>query len=531
MYDKRAIRLIVLFFFVFLLYHAMTIFLPFSLSILIDFVLPSGRTDWLLWWALGFALAYVVYHLYYCYVVDFLCFKFEINLGQTFINKLTGNILNMPYKDYLRFDSGKLFNVLLNDSSTVIGIDLQAMIHLTSYGAGVAGAAILLYLTAPPLAVISLIGIPLFVLLTVVFKDRLEKLQTMEREQMDSLISASKNILDKKRSVNILKAEAFFFAQYDRILRTWIKFRLKYWFYYLPSLELPKMFSAMIKVGILLVGAFDVMNGNSTLGTLILSSSIVGVLFTSVDELLFKVLRRKANLAAYTRVRDLMFVEKDRSAPDYITPGSGLEISEVSVRFGDDFGLEIPSLSLPDKGICLISGKNGSGKSTVLNLFLDMLGNGSVSVSGHVHAGPAAAGKIAYLSAPYIFVEDTVRNNILLGRAPTELFHKMVDLLSLGPLLDKKMSLSPINLSYGEQQKIALCRVLIEDLPILFLDEPFVNLDQKTTQALLNYLLLLRETRLLVLVSHELELEAYADRVYQIEQGTLRLGTVAAALV
>ena len=86
---------------------------------------------------------------------------------------------------------------------------------------------------------------------------------------------------------------------------------------------------------------------------------------------------------------------------------------------------------------------------------------------------------------------------------------------------DKIIDDSVNNLSFGEQQKVNLLRVLSSDSDIILLDEPFTNLDKDTINNLTGYLKELKEKKTIVAIMHSDQLDRYADQFIEISNGRL----------
>ncbi len=81
---------------------------------------------------------------------------------------------------------------------------------------------------------------------------------------------------------------------------------------------------------------------------------------------------------------------------------------------------------------------------------------------------------------------------------------------------DKEIASNPINLSYGQQQKLALYRVFASDTPVFFLDEPLSNLDIETQEKVLAYIKSLKGIKTMLVVMHSSELDDIADGIILI---------------
>jgi len=185
-----------------------------------------------------------------------------------------------------------------------------------------------------------------------------------------------------------------------------------------------------------------------------------------------------------------------------------------------------------------IVGRSGSGKSTLLQLLggLDRADAGSVEVAGGVVAGPRAPGE-RRLSALrrreigfvfqffHLLPELDGEANVLL---PTTLPGADPGAAARGRALIDRLDLRdvaglrPHQLSGGEQQRFALARALVADPALVLADEPIGNLDAAAGDVVLDLLrAAARGHRAVVMVTHQAEATARADRVLRLADGRL----------
>lgn len=192
------------------------------------------------------------------------------------------------------------------------------------------------------------------------------------------------------------------------------------------------------------------------------------------------------------------------------------------------------SFAVPKGQFLAVMGASGSGKSTLLGLLagLDTITSGSIVLDGtditNLREDDLArlrGRKIGFVFQSYQLVPTlTAEENILL---PAELSGYNGEPRRRAKELLERVGLTnradhyPVQLSGGEQQRIALARAFITRPPILMADEPTGNLDSANGQHVLDLLMQLNreEGTTLVLVTHDRQLAEYADRIITLRDG------------
>ena len=184
-----------------------------------------------------------------------------------------------------------------------------------------------------------------------------------------------------------------------------------------------------------------------------------------------------------------------------------------------------------------IMGPSGCGKSTLLNLLggLDQPTAGQVLLDGRDLAGcneeQLAALRRAQMGFifqrhdlfPVLTARENVEFPLLLGDVPrAERQARVEALLELVGLTAKAEHL-PDELSGGQQQRVGIARALANAPLLLLADEPTGNLDSATAAEVMTALITLTHARglTLVLVTHDPEVAAHADRILQLKDGHL----------
>jgi lipoprotein-releasing system ATP-binding protein len=222
---------------------------------------------------------------------------------------------------------------------------------------------------------------------------------------------------------------------------------------------------------------------------------------------------------------------------DKIKDQWAIQATGIHRRYGTLEVLKGVSLTVARGKMVAIVGKSGSGKSTLLHILgtLDTPDAGHVSICGTPVTGLKSKALAALRSKHLGFVfqfhhllpEFTALENIAMpalitGMGRKEAFKRAGDLL--GYLhLSERSDHKPSQLSGGEQQRVAIGRALMNEPDIILADEPSGNLDTETSIQV--HQLLRRITtdmgKSLVIVTHNTELAALSDEIYEMKDGML----------
>ncbi len=182
-----------------------------------------------------------------------------------------------------------------------------------------------------------------------------------------------------------------------------------------------------------------------------------------------------------------------------------------------------------------IVGRSGAGKSTLLHLLggLDRPDSGRVLVNGvdlyalaPRHRSAYRARQVGFVFQSYHLLPemDIVENVLLPALAlgiPIGRARKRAAELLRRVGLGERLCHTPVELSGGEQQRVAMARALMNEPPLVLADEPTGNLDAATGAQVMDSLFGLAGGHALVLVTHSPELAARCDRTVRLQDGLL----------
>ena len=230
--------------------------------------------------------------------------------------------------------------------------------------------------------------------------------------------------------------------------------------------------------------------------------------------------------------------EQEKDETIEVEAGKNIVLSNVSFSYGEETTLEnINMIFKPGTKTALV-GESGSGKSTIIKLILGLNSNYSGNIkydNFNIDSIPTREmAKITTLiTNDSYLVKGTVREHLSVRKNITE--EEMYNALEKVNLrdfvekhggLDYELAIGAANLSGGQKQRLLAAKAILKDSYLYILDEAVSNIDDYSKEIVLNAFDSIKEGKIIIVISHDLETVTNADNIYVlkdkkiIEEGT-----------
>jgi len=292
------------------------------------------------------------------------------------------------------------------------------------------------------------------------------------------------------------------------------------------------------------LGAFRVLDGSLTVGSLLVFLAYLGALYGPMETMAYLAAGFAGAAAGARRVYEVLDCDEAiRDAPGArplpaAAPGRGIEAALEGVEFGYEAGKPVlrgVSLAVrPGERVALV-GPTGSGKTTLVSLiprFFDPW-KGCVLVNGRDVRDCTVSSlrkQVSLVLQDPFLLPATVAENIAYGRpdasraeieaaAAAALAAEFIGRLPGG--YDAVIGERGATLSGGERQRLSVARALLKNAPLLILDEPTSALDAETEHWLMEGVRRLMENRTTFIIAHRLSTIRSADRIVFLGEGRI----------
>ena len=230
--------------------------------------------------------------------------------------------------------------------------------------------------------------------------------------------------------------------------------------------------------------------------------------------------------------------EQEKDETIEVESGKNIILNNVSFSYGEETTLEnINMIFKPGTKTALV-GESGSGKSTIIKLILGLNSNYSGNIkydNFNIDSIPTREmAKITTLiTNDSYLVKGTVREHLSVRKNITE--EEMYNALEKVNLrdfveehggLDYELAIGASNLSGGQKQRLLAAKAILKDSYLYILDEAVSNIDDYSKEIVLNAFDSIKEGKIIIVISHDLETVTNADNIYVlkdkkiIEEGT-----------
>jgi subfamily B ATP-binding cassette protein MsbA len=407
----------------------------------------------------------------------------------------------------------------------------------------VGGVVLLLYLEWK-LAIVALVILPGLVVGVRYFS---HKMRVLSHQGMEQQANVSRRMQESLSATSLIKAFVSEKREVDRMMS-----ELRAAFHIsLERLAVGSVASLTIgalgdvaKLVILVVGAYEVIVGDWSLGSLLAFQSYLGYVYGPAQFLATTNLQLQDALAALERVSTLFDIvpEENLDTGKRVERLSGeIEFKNVSFSYdGHEPVLQdVSCLIRPGEHVAIV-GPSGVGKTTLVSLILRFYKptQGEIWFDGlpaSEYEVGALRQRIGYVSQSTLLLSGTISDNLRYGNpeASEEQVARAVRvagihdyIVSLPQGYDSPVGERGVNLSEGQKQRLAIARALIKTPDILVLDEPTSSLDSVVEKSIFDALPTLVRDKTLFVVAHRLSTIQNSDRILLLnEKRLIAVGT------
>jgi len=388
------------------------------------------------------------------------------------------------------------------------------------------------------LTLLSLGIVPLIIVAVYFFARRIRAESTSIQEHESAVLTQAQEGLSSIRMVHAFGREEFEVSQFHRRAHESLQANLRLTLTNVNSALVISTLTVIGTAAMYFVGSLHVRTGALTLGSLLLFSTYLLMLYQPLESLTYTAWAMEGATAGAKRCFEVLDREDDvKDSPNAIeltkTTGA-IAFQDVSFGYAQDRQiLHAITLQISSNQIVGLVGGTGAGKSTLLSLvprFYDPT-SGTVTLDGddlRTLKRKSLRDKIAIVLQDTLLFSTTVRENIAYGRpgateeeiiaaAKRAQADEFIRQLPNG--YDSEVGERGGHLSVGQRQRIGIARAFLKNAPILLLDEPTSALDPTTEAMIMDTIRELMRGRTTLIATHRLATIHTVDLIVVLENG------------
>jgi len=453
--------------------------------------------------------------------------------------ELMSVILSRRMIDISKQHSGELLTKLTSDIQAISNCAIQIIRNMIGGIASALLAITMMFYLNWKMALIMLVFTPLLMIVMGIFTPFMEKASAKDKRNDEITRSLMQENLSR---IMLIKS---YFLQLKVILKTKLTYanKLK------SGMKLGKweglvvffgeMIANLMFMGGIGIGAYFVLNGEVTIGSLIAIIQLLNYVVNPVANFAGTIAQIGQATASSNRIGTLYDLPADIEAVS-VNPVDALEIvtENISFSYNNDNKeniLENVNITIKKGNITGLAGKSGSGKSTLLKLLIGLYtperGTIKLKHADGVLSGEEIMPQIAYVPpADYLFSGTVTENIIMSDNEPR--VNDMKNAASGANILDFIESLSDGfdtligesggTVSSGQAQRLAIARAIYKKSPVIVFDEPTANLDVDSIEKFQAAIRHLAKDKICIIVTHDVSTINICDKVYIIENKQVR---------
>ena len=463
--------------------------------------------------------------------------RIENEMRQDLFNHLQD--LSFSYFD--RTKTGTIMSRITNDLFQIAEIAHHGPEDFLISILTIALAYIFMFRVSVPLALVSLIPLPIMLFYGIVFGHRLKERNRAVRKTIADVNVDAENSIQGIREVKSFAQEDFQerkFSQSNTRLKNSREQMYKQMANYQSGIGFMREIYYLVTVA---GGAALIAAGMADLTTLVTFTLYVSVVVSPIDRLINFTEQLQQGIASFERFTEVMDIEPeikdDPDAKDIEVKEGRIEFSDVDFSYDEGDGQVLGHLNLTIEGgenVALV-GESGAGKTTIVSLlsrFYETT-HGRILIDGQdiTRVTQSSLHKaIGFVQQNVFLFDASIRENLRYGKSDAtdeELWEalkaaSLYDFVaSLPGGLDTEVGERGTRLSGGQRQRLSIARVFLKNPPIIVFDEATSSLDTESESLIQEAFRRVAQGRTAIVIAHRLSTIVDSDRIFVLEDGRI----------
>lgn len=465
-------------------------------------------------------------------------------LGQNIVKdirvKLYEHLSNLKMQFYDKTPIGRLVTRNISDIETLSDIFTEGLAALVGDMLQIIFILGLMFYTDWRLTLVSLAALPLLLLSTYIFKEKIKTAFNDVRAAVSNLNTFVQEHITGMSIVQIFNSENREYEKFREINRDHRRAHLKSVKYYSIYFPVAEVIGA-VGTGLLVwYGGRGVFHEEMTLGILIAFIMYVAMFFRPVRQLADRFNTLQMGIVSSDRILKLLddqdFIQNNGTFTSDNIEGD-IVFKNVWFAYNEpDFVLKDISFEVKKGQTVALVGATGAGKSSVINLLSRFyeISKGEILIDGKnakEYELAALRRKIGVVLQDVFLFSDSIEKNITLGNPDISLekVKYAAELVGAKTFIEKLPSGFDYNvmergstLSVGQRQLISFVRAMVYDPAIIVLDEATSSVDTETEELIQKAIEVLMKGRTSIVIAHRLATIQKADKIIVLDQGEIK---------
>jgi ATP-binding cassette subfamily B protein len=457
--------------------------------------------------------------------------------------QLYEHLVNLRLRFFDKTPIGRLVTRTISDVETLADVFSEGLAAMASDLLQIVFILAFMFYIDWRLTLVSLSTIPLMLLSTYVFKEKIKVAFNDVRNAVSNLNAFVQEHITGMNVVQIFGSEKREFEKFNAINKEHRDANLRSVLYYSVYFPVAEIIAAMGTGLLVWYGAKGVINTEAsgiTLGKLVSFIMYIQLFFRPIRMIADRYNTLQMGIVGSSRIINLLDDKKDMMTDGTLSPEAvrgSVQFNHVWFAYNEDnYVLRDVNLSIqPGETVALV-GATGAGKSSIINLLNRFyeINRGSILVDGiNIKEFQLAALRknIGVVLQDVFLFSDTIRNNISLGNdeVTDEMILHAADLVGARKFIDRLPGGLDYNvmergatLSVGQRQLLSFIRAMVYEPKILVLDEATSSVDSETEEMIQNAIGKMMSGRTSIVIAHRLSTIQKADKIIVLDKGEIK---------